>query len=184
MGLKNTERSYGSIAKLFHWASALLIIGLLGLGLYMEDLPPSFEKVELYALHKSLGMIAFALAVARLLWSSLSSRPLMLDEKMTRLEIRLAKGVHHLLYLLIILIPLTGWLQHAASEQRFEEFLLFPFPTLIEPNETLKSVAAIVHEIAGKLLLVTLLLHIAGALKHHFINRDATLKRMLPGKPE
>lgn len=182
MALRNTTQSYGSLSKAFHWFSAMLIIGLLGVGLYMEDLPPSFEKVELYALHKSFGMIAFGLAVLRILWSVFNERPALIDGKMTALEKRLAKTVHRLLVVLIVLVPFTGWLQHAASAQRFEDYLLFPFPIFIAPNESLKDAAALGHEIAGKLLLLALVLHVVGALKHHIIHRDATLRRMLPGR--
>jgi cytochrome b561 len=98
---------------------------------------------------------------------------------MKRRESVLAKAVHHGIYVLIVLIPLTGWFYASATASPANYFGFFTVPDLIPANETAGKVLRAVHDIAGKLLLLLLALHVVGALKHHFLDRDDVLKRML-----
>jgi cytochrome b561 len=178
MRLTNTDEGYGLVHWLIHWATAVLIAWLFYLGLTMVDLPLSPQKFQDYALHKSLGLTVLALVVARLVWRRLTPPP-PLPDGMRRHEAILAKAVHHGIYVLIVLIPLTGWLYSSATASPANYFGYFTVPDLIPANETVGKVLRVVHDVAGKLLLLLLALHIVGAFKHQLVDRDDVLKRML-----
>jgi len=178
MRLTNTDEGYGLVHWLIHWATAVLIAWLFYLGLTMVDLPLSPLKFETYALHKSLGLTVLALLVLRLIWRSLTPPPPLPDE-MKRRDAALAKAVHHGIYVLLVVIPLTGWLYSSATASPANYFGFFTVPDLIGTSEATGKVLRWIHDIAGKLLLLLLALHVVGALKHHFVDRDDVLNRML-----
>lgn len=178
MRLTNTDEGYGVVHWLIHWASAALIFWLFYLGLTMVDLPLSPQKFADYALHKSLGLTVLAIVLVRLVWRALTPPP-PLPDGMRRRDALLAKGVHHGIYVLLLVIPLTGWLYSSATASPANYFGFFTVPDLIGTSETAGKVLRVVHDVAGKLLMVLLILHVAGALKHHLIDRDDVLRRML-----
>lgn len=178
MRLTNTDDGYGIVHWLIHWATAGLIAWLFYLGLTMVDLPLSPAKFADYALHKSLGLTVLVLVLVRLLWRWLTPAP-PLPDGMRRRDAVLAKLVHVGIYVLILVIPLTGWLYSSATASPANYFGYFTVPDLIPANETAGNVLRLVHDIAGKLLLFLLALHVVGALKHHFVDHDDVLKRML-----
>ncbi len=178
MRLTNTDDGYGVVHWLIHWVTAGLVAWLFYLGLTMVDLPLSPAKFQDYALHKSLGLTVLMLVLLRLLWRWLTPAP-PLPEAMRRHEAVLAKAVHHGIYVLILVIPLTGWLYSSASASPANYFGFFTVPDLMPVNEAVAKLLRVVHDIAGKLLLFLLALHVIGALKHHVIDRDDVLKRML-----
>jgi cytochrome b561 len=178
MRATNTDEGYGLVHWLIHWATAVLIAWLFYLGFTMVDLPLSPQKFEDYALHKSLGLTVLALLVLRLIWRSLTPPPPLPDE-MKRRDAILAKAVHHGIYVLLVIIPLTGWLYSSATASPPNYFGFFTVPDLIGTSETAGKILRAVHDISGKLLLVLLILHVVGALKHHFVDRDDVLRRML-----
>lgn len=178
MRLTNTDEGYGLVHWVIHWLTAVLITWLFYLGLTMVDLPISPQKFQDYALHKSLGLTVLVLLVVRLIWRSLTPPPPLPDE-MRRRDAILAKAVHHGIYLLLVVIPLTGWLYSSATASPANYFGYFTVPDLIGTSETAGKVLRAIHDIAGKLLLVLLILHVAGAIKHHIVDRDDVLKRML-----
>ena len=178
MRLTNSPDGYGLVHWALHWVTAVLIVWLFRLGLTMVELPLSPQMFEAYALHKSLGLTVLALVLARLAWRRLNGVPA-LPEGMGRLERLVATAVHHGIYVLLLVIPLSGWLYSGATASPANWFGFFTVPDLIGANETLAKVLRAVHDIAGKLLMLCLALHVLGALKHHFISRDAVLKRML-----
>src|SRR5437868_2685070 len=108
MALRNTDLAYGSIAKTFHWAIAIIIIGLLTVGLIMADMPVSPDKFKLYGLHKSFGITVLLLALFRLGWKAANHSPL-LPDTLNRLEKFLAHAGHGILYVLMFAMPLSGW---------------------------------------------------------------------------
>lgn len=186
MQLRNTRSGYGLIAILFHWMMALLIIGLFVFGKYMTGLDPMApDTFALYQLHKSLGFLVLALVLARLAWRLANPSPA-LPETMPGFE-RLAAHLGHAgLYALMLAIPLSGWLMVSASPWGIPTvvFDMLPVPHLPVP-EALGSTAEAentlkgLHELLANGLLFLVVLHVAAALKHHFLNRDDVLRRMV-----
>ena len=185
--LRNTGQTYGVIAKSLHWVIAALILILIPLGIYANGLPYDTaaqlaRKGQLFSLHKTLGVLVFFLAVARLLWAASNPRPAPLHPD-RRLEHLAAQTVHWLLYGSIVLVPLSGWLHHAATSGFAP--ILWPFGQnlpLVPKSETLAALTAGLHIVLERVLALSVLLHIAGALKHHLIDRDVTLRRMIWGQ--
>ena len=171
---------YGVVAQVFHWLIAALIFVMLGLGYYMEDLPDDMRKLELYALHKSIGITIAALAALRLAWR-LYNPPPPLPAAMRPWERWAAHAVHALLYLMLLVQPLIGFLQSNAANFPVVLWGVLPLPPLIGPDEPLAETLIGMHSIGGNLLAILVILHVAAALRHHFMLRDDVLRRMLPG---
>lgn len=179
MGLRNTQDEYGAVAKGFHWAVALLVIGVICAGLYMVNLDLSPAKLQIYALHKSVGITILVLVALRLVWRFSNAHPAALPTHRPWEKI-LARIVHALLYLSLFLMPLSGWVMSSAKGFSVSVFDLFTLPDLVRPDEALAKQAVLVHKTVAYTLIVMIGLHLAGALKHHVIDRDKTLRRMLP----
>ncbi len=176
MEISNTEDQYGVIAKTFHWLIAVMIIGLLPVGLGMGTLENSPFKFQVFAMHKSFGLLVFFLGLARIVWRFVSPPPDHLETH-AKWEVTLASAAHFWLYVCIIGMPLSGWLMSNAGEFPVP-FFGVQMPALIGKNEQMANLFYNVHEILGYTLLFVLALHAAGALKHHVIDKDETLKRM------
>ncbi len=174
----NTIR-YTAPARLLHWLMAALLIGLLALGFYMSDLPLSPEKLQLYAWHKWAGVTAFILLAIRLLWRA-THRPPALPASMSATAQRMAHLGHLALYALMIAIPLSGWLMSSAKGFQTVYFGVLPIPDLLAKNPELGELLATLHGGLNLLLVLTVLGHAAAALKHHFVDKDDVLRRMLP----
>jgi len=175
--LKNTENSYGLISRANHWLTAILFIGLIALGLYMSDLEKSPEKFELYDLHKSLGIGVFMLIVLCLVWLKINPNPAQLSKN--KFEHILGHAVKGILYLALIMMPLSGWIMSTSGGHDVAFFNLFTLPNIVGENDTINGIAKGFHEWTGKIMIAIILLHTAGALKHHFVYKDSTLLRML-----
>nr|WP_226404853.1 cytochrome b [Ferribacterium limneticum] len=170
---------YTSTAKLLHWLMAILIFGLLILGFYMHDLPLSPDKLKLYSWHKWAGVTAFLLVGFRLLWR-ITHRPPALPESMPKIMQFAAHAGHLALYGLMLAIPLSGWLMSSAKGFQTVWFGVLPIPDLLEKNKEVGDLLALVHQSLNLLFVVVLLGHIGAALKHHFIDKDDILTRILP----
>lgn len=172
-----------TVAKAFHWLMALLIFAAIILGSLAVwwDSSDTATKGTLYSLHKSTGLTVLALGVLRLGWRLLSKRPPPLPTH-SRWERVTSEGVHVVLYALLLLLPLSGWLLHSAATVKFPLtwFGLFPVPEIAPNSEDLQTIASWAHWLLFLVLAGLLALHIAGALKHHVLDRDITLQRMLP----
>ena len=183
MSARSSDRRWGSVAKFFHWSMALLILGNGIWGLLMADMKPSMNKINLFALHKSIGLTVLALYLLRVAWRMLDKRPP--DLPMPRWQRLAAHGTHALLYVIIIAMPLTGWWFNSLRGFALQYFKLFNLPALAGKNEALASTVVIVHQYLYWGLLAVLVAHVGGALKHHFSDRDDVLRRMLPfGRPK
>jgi len=169
--------TYTRTAKSLHWLMALLLIGLLALGFYMHDLPLSPEKLQLYAWHKWAGVSAFLLVLLRLSWR-LAHTPPPLPAGMSRTMQLAAHGGHLLLYVLMLAIPLTGWLMSSAKGFQTVWFGVLPIPDLIGKDKATGELLALVHKSLNLLFVAAILGHVAAALKHHFIDKDGLLDRM------
>ncbi|WP_428543220.1 cytochrome b/b6 domain-containing protein [Profundibacter sp.] len=180
-------QSYSPVTKTLHWLTALLILSAFPLGLLANNAPFATSdeiatKALLFSLHKTIGVTAFFTALIRILWALTQTPPADLYPD-RRLETFAAHLVHWLLYISMLLVPLTGWINHAASTGFAP--IWGPFGQslpLVPKSETVSALFSAGHWVFTKILLVTVALHIAGALKHVFIDRDDTLRRMLPGK--
>jgi len=175
------KERYTSTAISLHWLIALAIAGTFGLGVYMHELPLSPTKLELYSWHKWAGVTIFMLVIVRLAWRSTHPAP-PLPETMPK-PLRLAAQVAHwLLYALMFAIPLSGWLMSSAKGFQTVWFGIVPLPDLLPKDKALGNLLAEVHETLNFTLLTLVVLHAGAALKHHFIDRDTVLTRMLPQK--
>ena len=173
-------KKYTRTAIGLHWLLALGLSCSFCLGLYMSDLPLSPQKLQFYSWHKWAGVTLFLLVLVRLAWR-LRHRPPELPP-MPALLRRAATGMHHLLYLLMFAIPLSGWLMSSAKGFQTVWFGVLPLPDLLQKDVELGKSLAQVHECLNWSLLVLVLAHAGAALKHHFIDRDDVLTRMLPGR--
>ena len=171
--------SYTKTAKALHWLMAALLFGLLALGFYMQDLPLSPEKLQLYSWHKWAGVTAFLLVAFRLFWR-LAHRPPALPASMPKRMQFAAHAGHLLLYGLMIAIPLSGWLMSSAKGFQTVWFGVLPIPDLLGRDKALGELLQGVHLGLNLLLVGVLLGHLGAALKHHFVDRDDILTRMLP----
>jgi len=171
---------FGAVHKSFHWIMALLVIGMICVGLYMTRIdPPTPTMFQLYGVHKSIGIIVLLLAVLRVLWRVTNIRPLSLPSH-TRIEKILAEIVHGLLYVSLLVMPLSGWLMSSAKGFSVSVFGWFTLPDFIKPSDDMANLMVTIHEVTAYTLIAMLGLHVAGALKHHLIDRDDTLRRMIP----
>jgi cytochrome b561 len=170
---------YTSTAKTLHWLMAVLLFGLLALGFYMQDLPLSPEKLKLYSWHKWAGVSVFLLVLFRLAWRA-THRPPALPASMPKLMQLAAHAGHLALYGLMLVIPLTGWLMSSAKGFQTVWFGILPIPDLLDKDKALGDLLQTVHMSLNLLFVAVIVGHIAAALKHHFIDRDDILSRMLP----
>lgn len=172
---------WSPVSQAFHWLSALLLVAIAAIGLVMEDMPNTPDKIRLYALHKSLGLTLLGIVLLRLLWRW--TRPVPADVPGLSPWIRRAAGaVHWSLYAMMLAMPLSGWLLNSAEGYPLQWFKLFNLPALAGRSEDLADFAGDVHENGFWLLVALVAGHVMAALFHHFFLGDRTLHRMLPGR--
>lgn len=181
--LANTFERYGSIAILLHWGMAVLLVVLIGSGLYMVRLPDvGFDtwKITVILVHKALGMAALFAVVLRLLWRWTNVLPRLVEGLPPWQQVA-ARFVHLAFYALMFAVPLTGWMLNSAGGYPLTFFGMFDIPDLVAHNELLFRQFIDVHRWLAYALLLFLFLHAGAALRHHLQLRDDTLRRMLPG---
>ena len=178
MSLRSTRRQWGSVAKFFHWTTALLIIGNGIFGLAMDLASSPMQKINWLALHKSIGLTVLALLLLRVLWRWRDHRPV--EEPAPRWQKIAAHSVHGMLYLLVAALPLSGWWFNSIAGKPLQFFKMFNLPALTAANPAMRHTAHALHEYLFWILVAVLVPHIAGALKHHLFDRDNVLLRMLP----
>lgn len=173
------ENRYSATAIALHWLMALLLIGLFTVGLYMSDLPLSPQKLKIYSWHKWAGVTAFLLVLLRLAWR-IGHPPPSLPAAMPGWQKTAAHGLHHLLYLLMIAIPLSGWLMSSAKGFQTVYFGVLPLPDLVEKDKALGELLESLHSGLNYGFAALVVAHVGAALKHHLVDRDDVLSRMLP----
>ncbi len=175
----NTRDSYGLIARILHWLIFLLVAGMLIGGFSLSYLPSNGLKSFVISLHKSTGVIVLLLMITRLLWRVYNPQPRDLGEN---LILNYAAHVLHVaLYILLFLQPLVGILMSQSYGYPVSVFGLFELPPIIWKSQLLANFFNRVHTVIGVLLTVSISIHAAAALKHHYIDRSRTLIRMLKG---
>jgi len=181
MQLRNNQQRYGAVAQVFHWIIVVLIITQFFLAIKADGLPLGPAKIAVLAQHKSVGMTIFALAVLRLVWRLINPIPPM-PAATPRWQSIGAHLSHFALYALIMITPLFGWIMSSARNFPVSWFGVFTFPDLVKPNRAVYDFFHEAHEVLAFTLAGIAILHVAAALKHHLINRDDVLRRMLPMK--
>jgi cytochrome b561 len=173
------EPRYTATAITLHWLIALLIVSGFTLGLSMVWLPLSRQKLQWYAWHKWIGITVFLLSCVRLGWR-LWHPPPPFPPTMPHWQVRAAVVVHGLLYALVLIIPLTGWLYSSASGVQVVYLGMIPLPDLVPRDRALAALFRTCHLTLNFSLLALVSMHVAASLKHHLVDRDAVLERMLP----
>ena len=180
MQWRNDASRYGALSQGFHWVIAALIVALFLIGWYMEDLPLGPDKIRIYNLHKSIGVLVLALATLRLFWR-LASPPPSLPSEMASWQKGAAAASHFLLYLLIFAQPVIGILHSNAANFPIVVFGSVTLPSLIGPDEATKGLLGAAHFWGSWAILGIVVVHVLGALYHHIVLKDDVLRRMLPG---
>jgi len=181
MQFRNSAETWGAVARGFHWLIAALIVVQFAIGSIAEEMKLTPAKLDLFVWHKSIGVTVLVLALLRLLWR-LGNPPPVPPAGTAGWERKLAAMAHWVLYALIFAVPLSGWWVSDASRVPFKAFFLVPMPDFIATDRALQEAAAEVHEALTMTLLVVVILHVAAALRHHFLLRDDVLRRMLTGR--
>ena len=189
MPLSNTTSRYGSVTRAFHWLTALLVMTLIPVAIVAYRLPYETSeqlalKAWLFSLHKTLGITVFFVALLRIVWAVTQPKPAGLHPE-RKVETFMAETAHWLLYGSLVLSPLTGWIHHAAATG----FAPIWWPLgqglpLVPKSDSVAALFGGFHWLFGIVITVTIALHVAGALKHHFIDKDPTLRRMVGTKAE
>ncbi|MBW8309632.1 MAG: cytochrome b [Candidatus Paracaedibacteraceae bacterium] len=173
--LKNDINSWGIVARLFHWISAFLLIGLLYVGLIMVDMVNSPEKFDLYRYHKSLGILVLGLIIMRLMWRWINITPTL---PTPGLASRLSAPV---LYMLMLIMPVSGMIMSQAGGHPISFFGWFNVPILLEKNPSIGKLAWQIHGYTGKILIGVIALHFMAAFYHQWILKNNLLRRMIKG---
>jgi cytochrome b561 len=180
--LTNTADRYGLVSRLLHWLMALMIFIMLGVGTYMADLDKGDPlRPQLFGMHKAVGVTLLMLAVLRILWIFAAGRPTP-PRALQPKEILISKAVIGLLYLLMLLTPVAGYLMSNAAGAPVSYFGLFQLPAFIGKSGELREALGELHEILAYGILALVVLHVLGALKHRLLSKDPeadVLKRML-----
>jgi len=181
MSLKNTHHSWGTVSQLLHWLTVVLILALAVIGLVMTELPRTPKYFWVYTLHKSFGISVLALLPLRLGWRLWAGAPRPVAGT-PFWQHAIASVTHWLLYVLLLAVPLSGWVYDSASSLRpFRLFGLFEMPKLSGPDEVLAELAHSAHIGLFWIMIALVAAHAGAAFWHHLFQRDETLKRMLPG---
>lgn len=182
---KNTDTSYGLIAILLHWLVALIVIGMFVLGLWMTGLTyydAWYRRAP--ALHKSIGIALLGLMFVRLFWKALNPQP-RFEAGISPSEAHMAKLAHMLLYLLPLMVMISGYLISTADGRALEAFGWISIPATLSGLKNQEDIAGLVHLILASSLIALASVHALAALKHHFIDHDRTLLRMVrPAPPQ
>jgi cytochrome b561 len=176
--MANSSPSYTRTAIGLHWLLALMIVGTFAVGLYMTSLPFSPQRVKLFNWHKWAGVVILSLSTARLLWR-LGHRP-PADLPMPAWQRRSAHAAHRALYVLFFAVPLVGWAYSSSAGFPIVLFGVLPLPDFVPVDRELSEAIKPFHGWLAYALAAVVVLHVAAALKHHFVDRDSTLARMRP----
>ncbi|MEY4588978.1 MAG: hypothetical protein RL497_1054 [Pseudomonadota bacterium] len=184
MPLKNTDKTYGWVAIVMHWVSAIVVLGLFFLGLWMSDLDYYHAWYKTAPdIHRSIGVVLIGFTLLRLLWRSVNIKPTELLDS-PGWQLTLARVIHGLLYTWFFFMFVSGYLITTAKGQGLEVFNWFVIPALITGVENMEDTAGGVHLGLACGFMCLVFLHAGAALFHHFVKRDNTLRKMLGQTPK
>jgi len=176
--IRNTDDRWGMVTIALHWLTVLAVVGLCVVGFLMQELPSGKFKLDVYAVHKSFGLTVLGLTMLRLLWRLVAGAPR--PEPMPRIQAFAATVSHGLLYVVLLAMPLSGWLYNSAAGFPLKWFGQFALPRLFTRDRDVAELAVEAHETLFLVLAALVTIHAAAALLHHYVFRDRTLQRMLP----
>lgn len=176
---RNSIQTYGVIAKSFHWLMALMVIGMLCVGFYMDGMAMGPDKFALIGLHKSTGALILMLVAARLLWRWTNRTP-KLPPNLPTWQRAGAHLSHYGLYALLFAMPLIGWTMSSAADFTVSVYGWFELPAIVEPDKELVRLMKRLHYYGAIAFISLISLHVLAALYHHFLRKDTVLRRMLP----
>ena len=180
MALRNTSQNYGSLAKFFHWTVSFIVLALLCIGPFMADIGSKDLQRQVMGLHKSFGLTVLTLMTLRILWRWTNTHVQPLTTK--RWERTAERAAHACFYLLLLAQPLSGFLMSSYAGYPTRFFNLFTLPTFgIEKNKPIGELFNQGHTYIACIIAALVLLHVLAALKHHYVNKDNVLRRMMPG---
>lgn len=169
---KNNAETYGSFSKALHWLMAILIVMLLAVGFYMTGLDKEDpSRGQIYGMHKAFGVLALLLVMIRVIWLRISPAPA-LPAVFTAKEKRVVSSIKGILYLLMFLMPISGYVMSTAGGRATSFFGLFDLPMLIGENKALAGFTKEAHEILAFVIIAFIVLHVAGAIKHRLKDRN------------
>lgn len=177
MTLRDTAGRFGAVSMLLHWATALALAVTVPLAWIMQDMPPGLEQFRAYGWHKSIGLALAAATLLRLAWRATGTRPAVSGPAWQRAA---ARAVHWTLYGCLLALPALGWLHSAAANTPVAPFGLFVLPQPIAPDRALVEPLRAAHAVVAWTLLALVAVHVLAAAKHALVDRDGTLRRMLP----
>ena len=179
MNIRNTDSRWGLVSVILHWLVAVVVLGLFSLGFYMVELDyyDSMYKTAPY-IHKSIGILLFITIIFRLVWRGLNITPHALENH-NAWEVSVAHWAHRTLYGLLIVLMVSGYLISTADGRSISVFAWFDVPSIVSGIDNLEDLAGEVHEFVAYALISIVILHALGALKHHLLDKDRTLLRML-----
>jgi len=186
MGIRNTERNWGSVAKWLHWSIAVVMIAAIVCSVWADQLNPDIAshralwQILIMKLHKPIGFTALLLILARCAWAVSGTRPRLPDNMSSR-EVLLSKSVHFGLYALMLLVPLSGWFMSQYSDSTINYFGLFEVQNIVQPDKARVGQLHPVHVYLGLFTLGAVIVHTLAALFHHYVRKDGVLSGMLPG---
>lgn len=172
------QASYSAAARTFHWVTVALLLTIIPIGLVMGDLPRGIVQNTFFVTHESLGLTVLALTLARLQWRLGHTPPASLD--LNRLERRASAGVHALLYAVLIVTPVTGYLFVTLSDIDLSYFGLVHVPALVAPDKPTGKIFGAIHTSLQWAIYALAAMHIGAALHHYFVRHNDVLARMLP----
>ena len=174
-----TPASYAAGAKWLHWIMAVLILGSVTAGLVMVRLPEGPVQDQIFSSHEAIGFIILLFAVVRLVNRAISPPPPP-ARSLSRWERIASVSTHHLLYILMVAMPLVGWAGKSAYGAPLSVFGLFTVPPILPKNEAVSGILWTIHEVGGYLVALLLVAHIGGAFMHLAVKRDGVFQRMWP----
>jgi cytochrome b561 len=178
MTAPDAEPGYSSTARALHWVTAAIVIFMIPAGIYMANAAPGPTQDLLFHLHRSFGVVLLPIVVVRLTYR-LAHPPPPLPKDIPAVQRRLAHAVHGALYALLIVQPIVGWIATSAYPAPIPIYGLFEMPRIWPEDRAFSERMFTVHAFIGGLLAVLIIMHVAAALYHHFVRRDAVLLRML-----
>ena len=173
------QSHYGIVARVFHWLTVALLLAIVPIGLVMGDLPRGSLQDTLFVTHESLGLSVLTLTALRLLWRLVHPPPAP-SRMLTPFEQRASAGAHAALYLLLFVMPVTGYLFVSFSGIALSWFGLVDVPSLVAKDKPTADLALLVHASLQWAIYALVALHAGAALHHYFLRRDDVLQRMLP----
>jgi len=178
--MKNTNNTYGVVAKSFHWLLFLMLTFSIVAGNFLASLPKGAEKLQVAGMHKSFGVVLLMLILLRLVWRLINEIPRLPDET-TAGEAFIAKAMHWGLYVLMFAQPLSGIMMSQAAGFPVSFFGFFELPVFLDKNPELAKTFLTIHGTVWILLVIAVIGHAGAALRHHFIKKDNVLKQMTAG---